>query len=122
MSSQNEFVFLYATDIHLGHQVENVIEEAKLDAFTAFEEILQYAKNLHPDRDENEAKVDCLLQGMVLLKCEIQGQKYELNTQVHFGVIFGSFKVILGHFRVKKVISVDFIICNFHTTFCKTTL
>jgi len=60
---ENCFTFIYATDVHLGHQVENVIDEAKQDAFTAFEEILQYAKNVHPDRDEKEDKIDCLLLG-----------------------------------------------------------
>ena len=59
--SSSSFTLLYATDIHLGHQIENVIDEAKQDAFTAFEEVLQYAKNVHPDQDAD--KIDCLLLG-----------------------------------------------------------
>ena len=65
MANRNDisFTFIYATDIHLGHQIEGAIEEAKGDAFTAFEEILQYSKNVHPDRAENADKIDCLLLG-----------------------------------------------------------
>lgn len=53
-SNPETFSFLYATDIHLGYQIENVIDSAKHDSFTAFEEILA---NFY------KHQADCLLLG-----------------------------------------------------------
>ena len=50
----DQFSFIFATDIHLGHRHDATIDEANDDPFNAFEEILQKS------RADN---IDCLLLG-----------------------------------------------------------